>query len=63
MPSAEPTPIPARLRALLVCPGCRGELLDHAAGLVCVECARLYPVLGGVVSFAPEESRPWPPRR
>lgn len=68
MPTAEPPAGPPaalspRLRALLVCPRCRGELTDHAEGLVCVGCARLYPVERGIVSFAPEESRPWPRRR
>lgn len=64
MPQAEPSaPISPRLRALLVCPSCRGELTDHAEGLVCVGCARLYPIVANVVSFAPEETRPWPRRR
>lgn len=64
MPQAEPsTTISARLRALLVCPSCRGELSDAAEGLVCVGCARIYPIVAGVVSFAPEESRTWPRRR
>jgi len=52
-----------RLRALLVCPSCRGELTDQTEGLICIECARLYPVVAGVVSFAPEETRRWPRRR
>lgn len=65
MPLAESpvSSISPRLRALLVCPSCRGELDDQAEGLVCGVCARLYPVVAGVVSFAPEETRPWPRRR
>lgn len=69
MPPAEPAAslrspsFSPRLRALLVCPSCRGELTDQTEGLVCVECARLYPVVAGVVSFAPEETRRWPRRR
>jgi uncharacterized protein YbaR (Trm112 family) len=62
-PAARTASLSPRLRALLVCPSCRGELTDRTDGLVCEVCGRLYPVLAGVVSFAPEETRPWPRRR
>lgn len=45
------------LRALLVCPRCRGELEDHDDGLACLACRRLYPVIQGVPRMVPEESR------
>lgn len=46
-----------QLRALLVCPKCRAELEDHAAGLACQTCRRVYPVIDGVPRMVPEESR------
>lgn len=53
---SDPTPpLDPRLRALLVCPRCRGELADHALGLACPSCRRLYPVIDGVPRMAPEE--------
>jgi SAM-dependent methyltransferase len=33
----------ARIRVLLRCPGCRGELLDTPQGLYCAPCRRDYP--------------------
>ncbi|MCB9794170.1 MAG: Trm112 family protein [Alphaproteobacteria bacterium] len=50
-PSLDP-----RVRALLVCPLCRGELEDTARGLRCAPCRRLYPVIEGVPRMAPEEA-------
>ncbi len=52
------------LVALLVCPGCRGELereLDDRAaicGLICRPCGRRYPVIDGVPRLVLEESAP-----
>ena len=42
---------------ILVCPRCRGPLAEHARGLACRACQRLYPVVDGVPLLAPEESR------
>ncbi len=36
------------LRAHLVCPRCRGSLVDEDAGLCCLGCQRVYPVEDGV---------------
>lgn len=63
MSDAQSPPSPAglhpRLVGLLVCPACRGVLLDQAEGLICPACARLYPVREGVPRMTPEESRAW----
>lgn len=40
--------IDPEVRALLVCPACRGELSDVPAGLHCGACALVYPVEEGV---------------
>jgi uncharacterized protein YbaR (Trm112 family) len=39
--------IDAELRALLVCPACRGELRDVRRGLLCAPCGLVYPVVDG----------------
>ena len=51
------TVVSERLRGLLVCPGCRGELSDHASGLACRACDCLYPVVDGIPRLVPEESK------
>ena len=45
-----------RVRALLVCPLCGGELVDREDGLVCAPCRRLWPVIDGVPRMVPEEA-------
>jgi uncharacterized protein YbaR (Trm112 family) len=47
------------LRALLVCPACRGPLCDRQEGLACPACALLYPVVDDVPWLIPEEARPF----
>ena len=44
------TPIPPALRALLVCPRCKGALDDAAdsASLICPACRLAYPVRDGI---------------
>ena len=46
-----------RLREVLICPTCRGDLEARAEGLVCAPCKRLFPVVDGVPRMAPEEAR------
>jgi uncharacterized protein YbaR (Trm112 family) len=47
------------LRALLVCPRCRGELEDHADGLGCRACALVYPVVETRPWMLPERAKKW----
>lgn len=49
-------PMPAWVRALLLCPRCRGELGDEPEGLLCLPCRRLYPIIDGIPRMAPEEA-------
>ena len=42
------TGLDPELRALLVCPACRGELVDVEQGLCCLTCRLSYPVIDGV---------------
>jgi uncharacterized protein YbaR (Trm112 family) len=49
------------LRALLVCPACRGELEDREDGLACPRCALLYPIEEGVPFLVRECAVPLSP--
>jgi uncharacterized protein YbaR (Trm112 family) len=44
-------PVSRQVRELLVCPSCRGELLETPEGLVCPLCRRTYAVREGVPNF------------
>lgn len=46
-----------RVRALLVCPKCRGELTDGPGVLECPACAVAYPVVAGIPWMLPERAR------
>jgi uncharacterized protein len=56
-----PWKLDPELRAILVCPACRGELDDIADGLGCAACALVYPVVDDIPNLIPEEAKPWPP--
>ena len=46
------------LRALLVCPLCRGELEDHPRGLACPNDKLVFPVEDGVPVMLGELAEP-----
>jgi uncharacterized protein YbaR (Trm112 family) len=48
------------LLPLLVCPNCRGELIENPASLVCASCSRSYPLQAGIPLFSqpPENLQP-----
>jgi hypothetical protein len=49
----------AALSSLLACPGCHGELRMNADHVVCVQCARTYPIIDGIpVLIADADSIP-----
>jgi uncharacterized protein YbaR (Trm112 family) len=48
-----------RLRELLVCPECRGALIDVPGGLVCERDAVLFPIVDGVPWMILERAKPW----
>ncbi len=54
-----PWSIDPELRAILVCPACRGELADGREGLSCPACALLYPVIDDIPQLIAEEARPY----
>jgi len=60
MEGVGPSGCDPRVRSLLVCPVCRGELTDRADGLACPSCALLYPVNEGVPWMLPERAKALP---
>lgn len=50
--------IDPEVRAILVCPRCRGELVDVPGGLRCPAEALVYPVRDGIPWLVSEEARP-----
>ncbi len=55
-----PWTIDSELRAMLVCPACRGDLIDRQPGLHCPACALLYPVIDDIPQLIAEEARSYP---
>ncbi|HZF67121.1 MAG TPA: Trm112 family protein [Gemmatirosa sp.] len=54
------TPIPPALRELLVCPRCKGALVDRPDGsaLECPVCRLAYPVRDGIPIMLIDEATP-----
>lgn len=52
--------IPAKLLEILRCPACREAVraLPDDAGLECVACRRVYPIVDGIPVMMVEESLP-----
>ncbi len=54
--------IPPAIRAVLVCPQCRGELVDRTStegqGLECRTCQVSYPVVDGIPVLLVERAKP-----
>jgi SAM-dependent methyltransferase/uncharacterized protein YbaR (Trm112 family) len=49
----------ARLRSMLCCPRCKGELSDGEGLLSCAACAATFPVVGNVYYLVPEQVAGW----
>lgn len=49
-----------RVRGVVVCPQCHGDLEDRPGGLACVPCAKLFPVVDGVPWMLLERARDLP---
>lgn len=47
------------VRDLLLCPRCRGELIEQPQGLACPSCRLLYPVVRGVAWMIRERAKKW----
>ena len=52
----------SRLRSMLCCPKCKGELSDASGELRCAPCGAAFPVVGNVYYLVPEQVAGWRPR-
>ncbi|HEY8224448.1 MAG TPA: methyltransferase domain-containing protein [Pyrinomonadaceae bacterium] len=50
-----------RLRSILCCPKCKGQLEDVSGGLACGPCRATFPVVGNVHYLVPEQVAGWEP--
>lgn len=48
--------IPEELKAILVCPACRGDLIEEESTLKCTGCGLRYPIRDGVPIMLIEEA-------
>ncbi|HEV2884106.1 MAG TPA: methyltransferase domain-containing protein [Pyrinomonadaceae bacterium] len=53
----------ARLRSILCCPKCKGDLMDVPEGLFCDTCRATFPVVGNVYYLVPEQVANWQPEQ
>jgi uncharacterized protein YbaR (Trm112 family) len=59
MSATDEPQIDALLRSVLVCPVCRGELVDLSNGLGCRSCRLIYPVVEGRPWMLPARAKKW----
>jgi len=51
------------LKAMLVCPACKGDLLYEAddTRIICRACRKVFPVRDGIPVMLINEAQPWSP--
>jgi uncharacterized protein len=49
------------LKAILVCPKCKGDLLFEAARIVCPACRKAYPIRDDIPVMLISEAVDWAP--
>ncbi len=47
--------IDAKIRSILRCPSCQGNVTDDAEGMQCVSCHRKFPLVNGVLRFVDKQ--------
>ena len=51
------------LKAILVCPACKGDLQFEETRILCPACKKAYPVRDGIPVMLVSEATPWTPGR
>ena len=51
------------LKAILVCPACKGDLLFEETRIICQPCRKAYPIREGIPVMLINEAEPWAPGR
>ncbi len=49
------------LRAILVCPACKGDLLFEESRIICPACRKVYPIRDGIPVMLVSEATEWSP--
>jgi uncharacterized protein YbaR (Trm112 family) len=49
------------LKAILVCPICKGDLLFEEARIICQACRKAYPIRDGIPVMLVSEAAEWTP--
>ena len=49
--------IDEELKAILVCPACKGELVFEETRIICRACRKAYPIRDGIPIMLVEEAR------
>ncbi len=49
------------LKAILVCPVCKGDLLFEEASIICTTCRKAYPIRDGIPVMLVSEATDWGP--
>ena len=51
--------IDEELKAILVCPACKGDLLFEESRIICPACRKAYPIRDGIPVMLIDEAQPW----
>ena len=49
------------LKAILVCPACKGDLLFEEQRIICAACRKAYPIRDGIPVMLINEAETWTP--
>ena len=53
--------IDEELKAILVCPACKGDLIFEDTRIICPACRKAYPIRDGIPVMLIDEAQPWTP--
>src|SRR5207247_1004283 len=59
----DPRMIDDELKAILVCPACKGDLLFEETRIICPACRKAYPIRDGIPVMLINEAEAWSPGR
>jgi uncharacterized protein YbaR (Trm112 family) len=51
------------LKAILVCPACKGDLVFEETRIICQACRKAYPIRDGIPVMLINEAEPWSPAK
>lgn len=49
------------LKAILVCPACKGNLIFEETRIICQACRKAYPIRDDIPVMLIDEAQPWVP--